>query len=213
MTRREFWIESGKLRLEGALHEGGEAFSAVVLHPHPQHGGDMDNHVVLSIAETLAAVGGTVLRFNFRGAGKSDGEYDDGRGEADDARAAVAPVRALLPAAPFVLMGYSFGAMIAAAVAPTAVPAALILVSPPLAYATFAALPEQIPTLAVTGGRDSVSRAAAIRSLSGAHLRTLVLPGADHGWWPGAEDLAHEVGGFVESVVHGHSDPYGSLPI
>jgi len=94
---RPFAFESGGLQLEGMLHEGDGGLAAVVLHPHPLYGGDMDNHVVLALRGTLAGAGATTLRFNFRGAGRSQGEHDGGRGEATDARAAIDELRKLRP--------------------------------------------------------------------------------------------------------------------
>lgn len=110
---RPFPFESDGLQLEGMLHEGNSRFAAVVLHPHPLYGGDMDNHVVLALRAALADAGATTLRFNFRGAGRSQGDYDHGRGEAGDARAAIRELRQLRPGCRMLLIGYSFGAQVA----------------------------------------------------------------------------------------------------
>src|SRR5437899_1660203 len=77
-------------RLEAVLqeHEGKSVrLAAVVCHPHPLYGGTLHNKVVHRAAATLHALGAAVLRFNFRGAGKSDGWFDGGAGELEDARA------------------------------------------------------------------------------------------------------------------------------
>ncbi len=116
---RAFALESDGLRLEGMLHEGDGAIAAVVLHPHPLYGGDMDSHVVLALRTAFAEAGATTLRFNFRGTGRSQGAYDDGRGEANDARVAIAAIRELQPGRSILLAGYSFGAHVAANVAST----------------------------------------------------------------------------------------------
>ena len=129
---RAFTIESDGLLLEGALREGGSDLLALVLHPHPQYGGDMHNHVVTAVCGALAESGATTLRFNFRGTGRNEGAFDSGRGEANDARAAVDALRALRPDGRLLLAGYSFGAMIAATVATDVRPDALVLISPPL---------------------------------------------------------------------------------
>ena len=110
-------IPSGGRSLEAAIHDGDGALAVLVLHPHPQYGGDMDNHVVTAICGAMATRGATTIRFNFRGAGRSQGTYDNGRGEADDARAALKTLREAAPGAKILLAGYSFGAMIAAGVA------------------------------------------------------------------------------------------------
>ena len=88
---------SGDLSLEGALHVAGAtpAPAVVVCHPHPQYGGDMDNNVVLAACSALASAGITALRFNFRGVADSDGAFDQGQGEQDDVRAALAHLGSL----------------------------------------------------------------------------------------------------------------------
>ncbi len=104
-------------RLEAILEEPELATpveAALVCHPHPQHGGTMHNKVVYRIARGLRRAGAVVLRFNYRGVNLSEGSYDEGEGELEDARAAIWKVlRALLPDLPFTLAGFSFGSRIA----------------------------------------------------------------------------------------------------
>jgi alpha/beta superfamily hydrolase len=86
---------------------------ALVLHPHPLHGGTMHNKVVYRTAKALEAAGVVTLRFNFRGVEGSSGAYDDGRGEADDARTAFDWLLAQQPAArEAIVAGFSFGASV-----------------------------------------------------------------------------------------------------
>src|SRR6218665_2519579 len=80
---------------------------AVVCHPHPQHGGTMDNKVVQTLARAFVQLGFAALRFNFRGVGASQGAWAEGPGEIDDALAVVAARRA--PGEPLLLAGFSFG--------------------------------------------------------------------------------------------------------
>ena len=87
-----------------------EAF--LVCHPHPQFGGTMHNKVVYRIARGLRRAGAVVLRFNYRGVNKSEGKYDEGAGEREDARAALEYLRSRYPDLPFSLAGFSFGARI-----------------------------------------------------------------------------------------------------
>ena len=108
---RRLWIPGPEGRLEAALRVAAQPLAAVVLaHPHPLHGGTLHNPVVFHADRELNARGATTLRFNFRGVGESDGSHDAGRGELEDFAAAASWTRGLAPAAPLVLVGYSFGA-------------------------------------------------------------------------------------------------------
>jgi uncharacterized protein len=87
--------------------------AALVCHPHPQHGGTMHNKVVYRIARGLRSSGYVVLRFNYRGVNLSEGTYDQGNGETDDGRTALAWLRERYPRLPYSLAGFSFGSRIA----------------------------------------------------------------------------------------------------
>jgi len=103
-------------RLEALLEEpeeGDPRGTALVCHPHPQHGGTMHNKVVYRMARGLRRSGHAVLRFNYRGVNLSAGSYADGEGELDDARAALGFLRERYPALPVTLAGFSFGSRIA----------------------------------------------------------------------------------------------------
>src|SRR5258708_33693766 len=83
-------FRSRELTLEGLMaNPRGDAPAAVVCHPHPMYGGSMFNNVVEAILGALWGLEYATLRFNFRGVGASEGEHDGGRGEADDAAAAM----------------------------------------------------------------------------------------------------------------------------
>lgn len=102
-------------RLEALLEEPDEGDPreiALVCHPHPQHGGTMHNKVVYRLARGLRRSGCVVLRFNYRGVNLSEGTYDDGRGETEDARAALDWLRAQYPTLPYTLAGFSFGSRV-----------------------------------------------------------------------------------------------------
>lgn len=91
--------------------------AAVVCHPHPKFGGTMNNNVVYRVARALEDRGTAVLRFNFRGVGRSTGEYGEGAAEEEDVRAALDFVAAQYPALPLWLAGFSFGARVGLKVA------------------------------------------------------------------------------------------------
>ena len=103
-------------RLEALLEEPEDSApkeAALVCHPHPQHGGTMHNKVVYRIARGLRSTGAVVLRFNYRGVNLSEGTYDDGEGELEDARVALDYLRGRYPELPFTVAGFSFGSRIA----------------------------------------------------------------------------------------------------
>ena len=102
-------------RLEAILMnpEGAPSAAAVLCHAHPLHGGVMHFKVLFRAAKALQAHGAAVLRFNFRGVGRSEGTHDEGRGEQDDARAALEEMARRFPALPLVLGGFSFGSTMA----------------------------------------------------------------------------------------------------
>lgn len=103
-------------RLEALLEEPEDrepVEACLVCHPHPLFGGTMHNKVVYRIARGLRRAGAVVLRFNFRGVNLSEGSHDEGRGETDDARCALAFLRERYPGLPYSLAGFSFGSRIA----------------------------------------------------------------------------------------------------
>ncbi|MGB0671176.1 MAG: alpha/beta hydrolase, partial [Rhodospirillales bacterium] len=103
-------------RLEGRYHHSKESGApvALVLHPHPQHGGTMNNRVVYTLYQSFVRRGFSVLRFNFRGVGRSQAEYDNGIGEMSDAASALDWMQNYNPNARTCwIAGFSFGAWIA----------------------------------------------------------------------------------------------------
>lgn len=86
----------------------------IICHPHPQHGGTMDNKVVTTLMRTYRDLGVHVLRFNFRGVGQSEGVFDNAVGELDDLLAVIAWAKNNLPQSPMLIAGFSFGSSIAA---------------------------------------------------------------------------------------------------
>ena len=176
------------LSLEAALAlPSGARAGVVVCHPHPLYGGDMDNPVVLTVADACARHGLATLRFNFRGVGGSRGSWDEGRGEQDDVRAALAHLRGLLgPPARLALAGYSFGAAMALAVASKGEPlAGLALVAPPLASPTWrppGTLRLEGSLLIAAGSEDTHCPRPALTALAAAlpGATLTVIDGADH---------------------------------
>lgn len=151
---------AANLALEARIERRDPKSGVVITHPHPLYGGDMDNPVVDAIRRVYVQCGFTTLRFNFRGVGGSQGRYDNGRGEQDDVKAAVA-LLVESGVARVDLAGYSFGAWInALSVTGGLQVQRLVMVSPPVALIAFdgvGALPAL--RLAVTGSLDDIAPA------------------------------------------------------
>jgi alpha/beta superfamily hydrolase len=155
---------------------------AVLCHPHPLHGGTMDNKVVQTLARAFVALGYRAVRFNVRGVDGSAGVWDEGRGETDDALAVVTAFRD--PALPLALAGFSFGSFVAAQAAARlladGLPAErLALVGP--ATSRFA-MPVVAPDTVVIHGEadDVVPLQATLDWARPQVLPVIVLPGIGH---------------------------------
>jgi len=137
----------------------GEPRAAVVFaHPLPTHGGTMHTKVVFQSAKALARIGCVVLRFNFRGVGMSAGSWDNGRGELDDYKAALAYMAATYPGVELWAAGFSFGAYIATtAGADDDRVCALIAIAPPVDKYEFASVKMSAkPKFVIHGERDEL---------------------------------------------------------
>jgi alpha/beta superfamily hydrolase len=170
-------------RIEAALDEPQAApvGVAVLCHPHPVHGGTMDNKVIQTLARAFVQLGYRAVRFNFRGVGASQGQWDEGHGEVDDAMAVVDTFRDA--ALPLVLGGFSFGGYVAAEIAARLAsggsPARLVLVAP--ATSTFKVAAASPNTLVIHGDADDVVPLQATLDWARAqHLPVIVLPGVGH---------------------------------
>jgi alpha/beta superfamily hydrolase len=169
--------------LECALDrpEGEPRGVAVICHPHPQQGGTMDNKVVQTLARAFLQLGYRTVRFNFRGVAASEGAWDDGQGEIDDALAVIAAHRE--PALPLVLAGFSFGGYVASQAAARlpddAKAERLVLVGPSTQKQKVAPVPEE--TLVIHGESDEiVPLSATLDWARPQSLPVVVIPGVGH---------------------------------
>lgn len=164
-------LKSGDIDLEGVLHRNSASRAVVVPHPHPLYGGNMQNPVVTAIAAVYQEIGWSTLRFNFRGVGASEGEFDEGRGEQDDLQGAVEYLNSL-NFRQIDLTGYSFGAWVIGrwsqrSTSPdTAAGRRIILVSPPVAFMDF----KEIGHIAglegvITGDMDDIAPPEKIKAM------------------------------------------------
>lgn len=155
---------------------------ALVAHPHPLQGGTLDNKVAQTLAKTFAALGYVGVRFNFRGVGKSEGTFDDGVGETDDALAALAFARSEFPelaATPPVLAGFSFGSFVQARVARIVPPERMVLVGPAVNRFAVDAVPAD--TIVIHGEEDDVVALADVLAWARPQqLPIVVFPGCGH---------------------------------
>lgn len=185
-------IPGPNANLEAVIHQSQSdgqfaALNWLVLlcHPHPLHGGTMDNKVVTTLMRTYRDLGVHVVRFNFRGVGKSEGAFDHAIGEQDDLLAVAAWAQQQLPEVKLLLAGFSFGSSVAAQVSyrlPQVVH--LTLVAPPVErypYARDGQFP--CPLCVIQGDKDERVNAEGVylwcSGLSGA-TELLRYPEAGH---------------------------------
>ena len=178
--------------------------AALVCHPHPQFGGTMHNKVVFRVAQALGELGMPVLRFNFRGVGRSTGSYGEGRGERDDVRAALDELAHHYPALPLCLAGFSFGSWVGLPIG-CADPRVtqLIGVGVPVSLLSTDTLAGCVkPKLIVQGERDQYGPREALlpwyERLPDPKSLTII-PGADHFFTAQQQLLHHAVQAYFGS--------------
>ena len=204
---RGLWLDGPVGRLEAVLDTPADErllAAAVVCHPHPQHGGTLHNKVSHTLARSFVRSGFATLRFNFRGTEGSEGRFDNGIGEFDDAVAAHRWIKAHYPDVPVWLGGFSFGAAIAVRLAVVHDVAGLISVAP--AVSRFAGKLEgqpRCPWLVVQGDEDELvdveETIAWVNALEpGPEL--MVMSGAEHFFHGRLNDLREAVMAFVTAA-------------
>lgn len=210
----EVVINGPEGRLEGRYHHCKEdnAPIAVVLHPHPQHGGTMNNRVVHTLYQVFVQNGFSTLRFNFRGVGRSQGIFDRGEGELSDAAAALDWLQVYNPnASACWVAGFSFGAWIAMQLLMRRPEIeAFIAVAPPANNFDFGFLaPCPASGLIVQGDHDQLVTAESVQRLVGKlmHQRDIriahtVIPGADHFFHNHLEPLKATAVQYIAANLH-----------
>lgn len=179
-------------RLEGRYHHGTQrnAPIALILHPHPQHGGTMNNKVTYTLFQAFKKRGYSVLRFNFRGVGRSQGQFDNGQGELSDAASALDWMQNYNPNATGCwIAGFSFGAWIAMQLLMRRPEIdGFISVAPPANMYDFTFLaPCPSSGLIVQGAKDEIVPPESVTKLvdklnnqKGIAIDYHLVPGADH---------------------------------
>ena len=197
-------------RLEGRFHpaKNSNAPLALVLHPHPQFGGTMNNQIVHTIYYAFVERGFSVLRFNFRGVGKSAGTFDHGQGELADSGAALDWAQTIAPEARSCwIAGVSFGAWIGMQLLMRRPEVeGFISVAPPANRFDFSFLaPCPSSGLFIHGDQDRVAPLGEVTSLieklkmqKGIQIEHSVIKGANHFFENCVEDLSQTVGTYID---------------
>ena len=160
-ARQDFILRgpSGKLECVADVPDPVEERRATIVlcHPHPLHGGTMHNKVVTIMERAMRELGLRTIRFNFRGAGESEGEHDEGYGETDDLFAVTEWVRRTRPDDDLWLGGFSFGSYIALRAAQNLKLGQMITIAPPVDRYEFSSVQHpNCPWLVVQGDEDEV---------------------------------------------------------
>ena len=206
-------------RIEARYHQSKEenAPIALLLHPHPQHGGTMNNKVVYTLYHAFVHRGFSALRFNFRGVGRSQGYFDRGEGELADAAAALDWLQAYNPnASACWIGGFSFGAWIGMQLLMRRPEiAAFVAVAPPAGLFDFSFLaPCPASGLIIQGDQDQIVPLEAMQKLvtklsqqRDIKIDYRVIPGADHFFQNSLEELGSAVESYVASAKPARAVP------
>jgi len=209
----EVIINGAEGRLEGRYHHAKQASApiAILLHPHPKFGGTMNNKVIYTLYRTFVARGFSVLRFNFRGVGRSQGRFDNGLGELSDAASALDWVQAINPTASgHWIAGFSFGAWIAMQTMMRRPEIdRFVAIAPPANVNDFTFLaPCPASGLILHGSKDQVVPLPAMEKLAqrlkaqkAIVIDFKVIPGADHFFQNAIDDLATRVDTYIGQVL------------
>ena len=209
---RSFFLDGPAGQLEALLNSGSAAakHAALVCHPHPLYGGTLHNKVVFHAMKALNNLGMPVLRFNFRGAGLSHGEHDQGTGEIDDVRTALEWLDREFHL-PIVFVGFSFGAAIGlrAAAPDTRVPVLISLGTPisPVdnrSYDYNFLLPCAKPKLFVSGSRDQFASPLKLQELVQSLAepkRLVIIEAADHFFEGRLREMRETVEGWAKEAI------------
>ncbi|GAO36837.1 alpha/beta hydrolase [Sulfuricella sp. T08] len=181
MTSQHFFIDgpAGQLEATVAMPSDECRGIALIAHPHPLHGGTMDNKVVTTLAKTFSRLGLAAFRLNFRGVGQSAGEFDHGIGETEDMLALAGHARRELGNLSIMLAGFSFGGYVQTRMLERLEVQRLVLVAPAVKRFEVGAVPAD--TLVIHGERDEVVPLADVLDWARPqNLPLTVVPGAGH---------------------------------
>jgi alpha/beta superfamily hydrolase len=181
VSRYKLRVDGPDGKIEVVINDPGHARRgiALVAHPHPLHGGSMDNKVVQTVADTLFELGYVAVRPNFRGVGQSEGSYDNGNGEVEDMLATANFVLSKYPDLPLVLAGFSFGAYVQCQVCSALSPQRVILIGPAVNLFEFGAPPAG--AVVIHGEKDELVPLEAVQTWTAAlGVEVVIVTDADH---------------------------------
>lgn len=181
MKRYKLRIPAAAGKLETVIDdpEGERRGLLLVAHPHPLHGGTLDNKVVTTLAKAANEAGWVSVRPNFRGVGMSDGKYDAGKGETDDLLAVARFVETNYPNLPWALAGFSFGAFVQHRLRQQLDARRLILVAPAVTLYEFDPVPSD--SVVIFGDADELIPSTAMRAWAEQQQLTMkIIPDAGH---------------------------------
>ena len=200
-------------RLEGRYHQSKkpDAPIAIVLHPHPLHGGNMNNRVVFIMFNNFVERGFSVLRFNFRGVGRSQGAFDNGVGELSDAAYAFDWMQQFNSNSPFCWIGgYSFGALVSMQLMMRRPEIeGFVSISPPAGTEDFSFLaPCPSSGLIIHGDKDTHVPLDAVKKLAqkldgqkNISVNLRIVKGADHFYKDNMDNLSKEVASYLDNSL------------
>ena len=200
-------------RLEGHYYQSknSDAPIAIVLHPHPLHGGNMNNRVVFIMFNNFVERGFSVLRFNFRGVGRSQGAFDNGVGELSDAAYAFDWMQQFNSNSPFCWIGgYSFGALISMQLMMRRPEIeGFVSISPPAGTEDFSFLaPCPSSGLIIHGDKDDHIPLDAVKKLAqkldgqkNISVNLQIVKGADHFYKDNMDNLSKEVASYLDNSL------------
>lgn len=205
-------------RLEGRYQHSRAANAplALILHPHPQHGGTMNNKVVYNLFQSFARQGFSVLRFNFRGVGRSQGSFDRGEGELSDAASALDWLQSFNENANTCwIAGFSFGAWIGMQLLMRRPElSGFISVAPPANMFDFTFLaPCPSSGIIIHGDQDEIVPTASVaklvdklKSQRNLQIDYRIIEGANHFFYDHLDELSATIDDYLAKVINADAD-------
>ena len=200
-------------RLEGCYHQSNRpnAPLAMLLHPHPQYGGTMNNEVVFNLYQNFARRGFSSLRFNFRGVGRSQGQFDNGQGELSDAASALDWMQSRNPNTNTCwIAGFSFGAWVAMQLMMRRPEiSGFISIAPPASQHDFSFLaPCPASGMIIHGDKDEVVPQSSVNKLAqklqkqkNIKIDYRIIEGSDHFFLDHLEPLNKQVNDYLDKML------------